>query len=48
MNTPESAKPDLDPQAWDKRKSANIRLGLYVGLVVVLMFLGAIWKYRPL
>jgi|JFJP01.1.fsa_nt_gi hypothetical protein len=48
MSLPESSKPDFDPQEWDKRKAANIRLGLVVGLIVVLMFLGALWKYRPL
>ena len=48
MSLPDAPKPNFDPQEWDKRKSANVRLGLFVGLIVVLMFLGALWKYRPL
>ena len=48
MKLPVSTKPEFDPQEWDKRKGANVRLGLFVGLIVVLMFLGALWKYRPL
>lgn len=48
MNLSESPKPEFDPQEWSKRRGANVRLGLFVGLIVVLMFLGALWKYRPL
>jgi hypothetical protein len=48
MSLPEAPKPDWDPQEWDKRKAANKRLGVIVGLVVLLIFLGTLWKYRPL
>jgi hypothetical protein len=48
MNLPESPKPELDAQLWEKRKAGNIRLGWTVGLIVVLVFLGALWRYRPL
>lgn len=47
MPLPESPQPKFDPQEWDKRKGANLRLGLFVGLIVVLVFLGALWRYRP-
>lgn len=48
MASPESPKPEFDPQEWDKRKTANARLGWLVGVIVLLMFFGALWKYRPL
>jgi hypothetical protein len=48
MTLPETAKPELDPHEWDKRKAANARLGWMVGVIVLLMFFGALWKYRPL
>lgn len=48
MTLPETPKPDFDPQEWDRRKGANVRLGWMVGVIVLLMFFGALWKYRPL
>jgi hypothetical protein len=48
MNPSKLPTPKFDPQAWDKRRAANKRLGLIVGVVVVLMFLATLWKYRPL
>ncbi len=48
MTLPETTKPKLDPQEWEKRKSANARLGWVVGAIVLAMFFGALWKYRPL
>lgn len=48
MNLPESAKPPFDAQAWDKRRAANARLGWVVAAIVVAMFFGMLWKYRPL
>jgi hypothetical protein len=48
MNSPDSHKPESDPQDWAKRKAANKRLGWMVGLIVLTIFLGTLWKYRPL
>lgn len=48
MTRSDPPKPEFDPQEWEKRKASNVRLGWIVGLVVVLMFFGALWKYRPL
>ncbi len=45
---PKPSQPELDADEWSKRKSANIRLGIIVGLIVLAVFLGSIWKYRPL
>ncbi|MBP8286031.1 MAG: hypothetical protein KAX57_04240 [Rhodoferax sp.] len=48
MTLPEASKPEFDPQEWEKRKATNARLGWVVGVIVLLMFFGALWKYRPL
>ena len=48
MNPSKSPKPEFDPQEWDRRKAANRRLGLIVSLIVLLIFFGTLWKYRPL
>jgi hypothetical protein len=48
MKLPEPSQQPFDEKEWAKRKSANTRLGILVGLIVVLIFLGSIWKYRPL
>lgn len=48
MSSSESNKSESDAQEWAKRKAANKRLGWTVGLIVLLIFLGTLWKYRPL
>lgn len=48
MNSPESHQQEFDQQHWAKRKAANKRLGWIVGLIVLMIFLGTLWKYRPL
>ncbi len=48
MTLPETTKPKFDPQEWEKRRAANARLGWVVGAIVLAMFFGALWKYRPL
>jgi len=48
MNLPDSSKPAFDAQEWDKRRASNIRLGWIVAAIVLAMFFGALWKYRPL
>lgn len=32
---------------WEKRKRGNKRLGYIIGIIVLAIFLGSIWKYRP-
>ncbi|MDD2924413.1 hypothetical protein [Rhodoferax sp.] len=48
MNLPKPPEQQFDPEEWAKRKSANKRLGILFGVIVLLIFLGSIWKYRPL
>ena len=48
MSSPDSHQPESDPQHWAKRKAVNKRLGWMVGLIVLMIFLGTLWKYRPL
>jgi len=43
-----SDTPAHDPQEWDKRRRANLRLAWVVAAIVLAMFFGALWKYRPL
>ena len=44
-------QPDLqninDAALWEKRKRDNKRLGYIFGAIVLAIFLGSIWKYRP-
>ncbi len=37
----------FDAAEWEKRKRGNKRLGMVFGLIVLAIFLGSIWKYRP-
>lgn len=39
---------DFDADEWEKRKRDNKRLGYFFGAIVLAIFLGSIWKYRPL
>jgi len=43
----ESNVPVMDAVEWEKRKRSNKRLGFVFGVLVLLIFLGSIWKYRP-
>jgi len=43
----ESNVPQMDAAEWEKRKHSNKRLGYVFGALVLLIFLGSIWKYRP-
>jgi hypothetical protein len=49
MKLPEIGTPfSADASVWEQRKRNNVRLGwIFAGLAFVL-FLVAIWKYRPL
>ena len=49
MKLPEIGTPvRADASEWERRKRNNVRLGwIFAGLAFVL-FLVAIWKYRPL
>lgn len=38
---------DFDADEWEKRKRDNKRLGYIFGAIVLAIFLGSIWKYRP-
>ncbi len=48
MSLPEPQKTLADDPEWTRRRATNVRLGLILGGVVLVMFLIAIWKYRPL
>ncbi|TXT39788.1 MAG: hypothetical protein FD135_1893 [Comamonadaceae bacterium] len=37
----------LDAAEWETRKRGNKRLGYVFGVIVLAIFLGSIWKYRP-
>ncbi len=47
MKLPETPGQDFDAAEWDKRKRNNKRLGYLIGAIVLAIFLGSIWKYRP-
>jgi len=47
MNLPETQNDGFDAAEWAKRKRNNKRLGYLFGVIVVVIFLGSIWKYRP-
>jgi hypothetical protein len=48
MKLPPSPQPQFDAEEWAKRKRTNVRLGIVFGLIVLAIFLGSMWKYRPL
>jgi hypothetical protein len=48
MSVPEPGKTLADDVEWTRRRATNVRLGLVLGGVVLVLFLIAIWKYRPL
>jgi hypothetical protein len=48
MSSPESNKDLANSDEWTRRRANNVRLGLVLGGVVLVLFLIAIWKYRPL
>ncbi len=48
MKLPEVPKTPFDNEEWAKRKSANIKLGILFGAIVLAIFIGSILKYRPL
>lgn len=47
MKLPETSGHGFDAAEWDKRKRNNKRLGYLIGTIVLAIFLGSIWKYRP-
>ena len=47
MKLSESNVPVTDASEWEKRQSGNKRLGYIFGAIVLAIFLGSIWKYRP-
>lgn len=48
MHPTDSQQPESSSEYWGQRKAANRRLGWTVGLIVLIIFLGTLWKYRPL
>lgn len=38
----------MSNEEWERRKRNNKRLGWVFAVLVLLIFLGSIWKYRPL
>jgi hypothetical protein len=47
MKLTEMENSNFDAAEWDKRKRSNKRLGYIFGAIVLAIFLGSIWKYRP-
>jgi len=47
MKSPDLQNSGFDAAEWDKRKRSNKRLGYIFGAIVLAIFLGSIWKYRP-
>lgn len=47
MKLPELQNKAFDAAEWDKRKRNNKRLGYLFGVIVLVIFIGSIWKYRP-
>jgi hypothetical protein len=47
MKSPDMQNNGFDAAEWDKRKRNNKRLGYIIGAIVLAIFLGSIWKYRP-
>lgn len=47
MKFSETNVPLMDSDEWEKRKRGNKRLGYLFGAIVLAIFLGSIWKYRP-
>ena len=37
-----------DADYWAAKRASNVRMGWKVGAVVVLIFLVALWKFRPI
>jgi hypothetical protein len=48
MDKPKFHTSGFDAQEWENRKRANKRLGYVFAVVALIIFLGSIWKYRPL
>lgn len=47
MKLSEMQNSAFDAEEWAKRKRNNKRLGYLFGVIVLVIFLGSIWKYRP-
>jgi hypothetical protein len=47
MKLPEMQNSAIDAAEWAKRKRNNKRLGYLFGVIVLVIFIGSIWKYRP-
>lgn len=47
MKQPDMQNSGEDAALWEKRKRDNKRLGYLFGVIVLAIFLGSIWKYRP-
>lgn len=47
MKLHEMQNNDFDAAEWAKRKRNNKRLGYLFGVIVLVIFIGSIWKYRP-
>jgi hypothetical protein len=48
MHLPETRNNRIDPDTWALRRRNNVRLGWMFAALAVVLFLVAIWKYRPL
>jgi hypothetical protein len=48
MNLPEAQSSRIDADTWALRRRNNVRLGWMFAAFAVVLFLVALWKYRPL
>jgi hypothetical protein len=47
VSLPEPDQMNRDDPEWARRRATSVRLALVFGLVAVLVFVLAIWKFRP-
>ena len=48
MALPDSNQNIAESEEWTRRRASNLSLALVFGGVALVLFLIAIWKYRPL
>mgnify|MGYP000440929885 CR=1 FL=1 len=48
MTMSDSNKKPAHADEWAARRASNVRLGLFLGGVVLALFMIALWKYRPM
>lgn len=47
-NEKQEARPDRKGPDWSSRRAASIKLALVFGALALVVYLVAIWKFRPI